>query len=60
VYPAQAGGMRQLKQRELTPLLQTMRIVIIPQKYVAAGVLFSKHQKLVLRVKETENHVLNH
>jgi len=37
-----------------------MRIVIVPQKYVAAGVLFSKHHKLGLRVKETENHALNH
>jgi hypothetical protein len=46
VYPTQTGGMRQLKQKELTLLLQTMRNVIGPQKYVAAGVLFSKHHKL--------------
>jgi len=57
VNPAQTGGMKNLKQRRYPLLLQTMRILIIPQKHVSAGVLYLKHQNLDWRIRKIENYV---
>lgn len=58
--PGQTGGVKNLKQRRHTLLLQTMKIVILLQMCVTVGVLYLKHHSLDRRIRKKKDHVADY